>query len=35
VTERLSRQGLYLPSGLSLTESQIDFVCRSVSEALQ
>jgi perosamine synthetase len=35
VTERLSRQGLYLPSGLSLTESQIDFVCRSVTEALR
>jgi perosamine synthetase len=35
VTERLSRQGLYLPSGLSLTESQLDFVCRSVTEALR
>jgi perosamine synthetase len=35
VTERLSRQGLYLPSGLSLTENQIDFVCRAVTEALQ
>lgn len=27
VADRLSRQGLYLPSGLGLTEEQIDFVC--------
>ncbi|MEK6588759.1 MAG: DegT/DnrJ/EryC1/StrS family aminotransferase, partial [Chloroflexota bacterium] len=34
VTERLARQGLYLPSGLSLTEEQIDTVCAAVREAL-
>jgi perosamine synthetase len=34
VTERLARQGLYLPSGLGLTESQIDHVCEKVREAL-
>jgi perosamine synthetase len=27
VAERASRYGLYLPSGMTLTESQIDFVC--------
>jgi len=27
VAERASRHGLYLPSGMTLTESQIDFVC--------
>lgn len=35
VAERLARQGLYLPTGLSLTEEQIDRVCSAVSEALQ
>jgi perosamine synthetase len=34
VTERIARQGLYLPSGLTLTESQIDHAARSVKEAL-
>jgi perosamine synthetase len=34
VTERLARQGLYLPSGLGLTESQIDRICQAVREAL-
>ena len=34
VTERLARQGLYLPSGLGLTDSQIDHVCTAVREAL-
>ena len=34
VAERLARQGLYLPSGLGLTESQIDRICDSVREAL-
>lgn len=30
VTERLARQGLYLPSGLALTEEQLDSVCDAV-----
>jgi perosamine synthetase len=34
VAERLARQGLYLPSGLALTEDQIDVVCSSLREAL-
>ena len=34
VTERLARQGLYLPSGLSLTEEQVDTVCAAVRQAL-
>lgn len=34
VSERLARQGLYLPSGLALTDSQIDQVCAAVREVL-
>ncbi len=34
VASRLSRQGLYLPSGLTLTEHQIDQVCSKVKETL-
>ena len=34
VTERLSRRGLYLPSGISLTEEQIRRVAASVRRAL-
>ena len=34
VAERIARQGLYLPSGLGLEESQIDEVCQAVREAL-
>jgi perosamine synthetase len=30
VAERLARQGLYLPSGLTLTEAQLDEVCAGV-----
>lgn len=30
VAERIARQGLYLPSGLTLTERQIDSVCDAV-----
>lgn len=30
VTERLTRRGLYLPSGLTLTESQLTQVCEAV-----
>ena len=35
VAERIARQGLYLPSGLALTERQIDDVCDAVAEALR
>jgi len=34
VTERLARRGLYLPSGLTLTEAQIDAVSGAVREVL-
>jgi perosamine synthetase len=34
VTERLARRGLYLPSGLGLTEAQIDTVCLAVRKCL-
>ena len=34
VAERLARQGLYLPSGLTLTEAQLDQVCVAVKECL-
>ncbi len=34
VTEKIARQGLYLPSGLTLTESQLDDVCKAVEHIL-
>jgi perosamine synthetase len=34
VTERIARQGLYLPSGLALTDDQIDRVCAAVRRTL-
>jgi perosamine synthetase len=34
VAERIARQGLYLPSGLTLTEEQIDKVCDAVRKIL-
>jgi perosamine synthetase len=34
VAERLARQGLYLPSGLTLTEAQVDEVCEAVKAVL-
>jgi len=34
VAERLARQGLYLPSGLTLTEAEILQVCQTVKKAL-
>jgi perosamine synthetase len=34
VAERLARQGLYLPSGLTLTDAQVEQVCSAVREAL-
>lgn len=35
VAERLGRQGLYLPSGLALTDEQLERVCAAVREVLQ
>jgi perosamine synthetase len=35
VADRLARQGLYLPSGLALTEAQIDQVCRAVKDLMR
>lgn len=35
VSERLARRGLYVPSGLRLTQSQIDRVCDSVRAVLR
>jgi perosamine synthetase len=34
VAERIARQGLYLPSGLTLTEAQLDQVCQAVEKIL-
>jgi perosamine synthetase len=34
VTERIAKQGLYLPSGLTITQTQIDEVVRAVKGAL-
>ena len=34
IAERIARQGLYLPSGLTLTEAQMDEVCRAVEKVL-
>jgi perosamine synthetase len=34
VAERLAKQGLYLPSGLALTEAQLDQVCEAVRKVL-
>lgn len=34
VAERLARQGLYLPSGLGLSESQLERVCEAVRAVL-
>jgi perosamine synthetase len=34
VTDRIARQGLYIPSGLALTKSQMDEVCRAVRKVL-
>jgi perosamine synthetase len=35
VAERIARQGLYLPSGMTLTESQLEEVCEAVVAVLQ
>ncbi len=34
VAERIARQGLYLPSGMTLTETQIENVCQAVHQVL-
>ena len=34
VAERIARQGLYLPSGLAITEEQLIQVCEAVHEVL-
>jgi perosamine synthetase len=34
VAERISRQGLYLPSGMALTDDQVSYVCSAVHEVL-
>jgi perosamine synthetase len=34
VADRLARQGLYLPSGLALTDCQVEQVCQAVREVL-
>jgi len=34
VAERIARQGLYLPSGLALTEAQLEQVCDAVKKVL-
>ena len=35
VSERISRRGFYLPSGLTLSESEIKEVCKAVSEIIK
>ena len=35
VAERIARRGLYLPSGLTLTEAQLETVCRAVRKVLE
>ena len=34
IAERIARQGLYLPSGMTITQEQIDIVCQAVREVL-
>ncbi len=34
VAERLARRGLYLPSGVAITEAQVDTVCTTLRDAL-
>ncbi len=35
IAERLARQGLYLPSGVGLTQDQVDQVCQTLETALR
>ncbi|KQC05278.1 MAG: hypothetical protein APR54_08420 [Candidatus Cloacimonas sp. SDB] len=34
ISERISKQGLYLPSGLTLSERQIELVINGIKEVL-
>ncbi len=34
VTERISRRGLYLPTGLGISDEEIDTVCAAVRKCL-
>ena len=34
VAEHIARQGLYLPSGMTLTEGQLEQVCQAVERVL-
>lgn len=34
IAERLAQQGLYLPSGMALTEEQLEYVAKTVREIL-
>jgi len=34
VAERIARRGFYLPSGLGLTDAQIDQVCATVRQLM-
>ena len=34
VAERIARQGLYLPSGMALSEGQLERVCEAVGQIL-
>jgi perosamine synthetase len=34
VAERIGRQGLYLPSGLAVTEAQLEQVCAAVRQVM-
>lgn len=35
VTERIARRGLYIPSGLTISEADIDYVCNSIRAVLK
>jgi perosamine synthetase len=35
VAERLARRGFYLPSGLALTDEQIELVCKEVKRIMR
>ena len=34
VAERIARRGLYIPSGLALTERQMEFVAQKVKDVI-
>ncbi len=35
VSERLSRQGLYIPSGLTIKNSEIEYICKTIRDVLE